>query len=86
MKLNELLDVIDYHRDSELERIQICKPDSDWDDFDEVSSSSSLLVPFGNAKVKCIGAIAENVIRVEIDWTGLFTLGGEGEADETDRR
>ena len=79
MKLNELLDVIDYHRDSELEHIQICNPDSDWDDFDEVSSSSALLRPFGNAEVKCIGAIAENVIRVEIDWTGLFTLVEESE-------
>lgn len=81
MRLNELLDVIDYHRDSELERIQICRPDSDWEDFDEVSSSSALLCPFGNAEVRCIGAIRENVIRVEIDWTGLFTLGKDGEAE-----
>lgn len=81
MTLNELLDVIDYNRESELERIQICKPDSDWEDFDEVVSSSALLRPFGNAKVRCIGAIAENVIRVEIDWTGLFTLGKEGDAE-----
>lgn len=81
MILNELLDVIDRHRESELDRVQICKPDSDWEDFDEVLSSSALLCPFGNAEVKCIGAIRENVIRVEIDWTGLFTLGKEGEAE-----
>lgn len=74
MTLNELLDVIDYNRDSELEKVQICRPDSDWDDCDEVGTNCALLCPFGNARVKCIGAVAENVIRVEIDWTGLFTL------------
>ena len=79
MTLNELLDVIDYNRDSTIEKIQICRPDSDWDDCDEVLTSSALLCPFGNAKIRCIGAVDENVIRVEIDWTGLFTLDKEGE-------
>lgn len=81
MTLNELLDVIDYNRDSTTEKIQICKPDSDWDDCDEVATSSALLCPFGNAKVKVIGAVDEDVIRVEIDWTGLFTLKEEGDSD-----
>jgi hypothetical protein len=75
--LNDLLDLIDYNRESETEKIQICRPDSDWDDCDEVGTSSALLCPFGNAEVKCIGAVDENVIRVDIDWTGLFTLGKE---------
>lgn len=79
MTLNELLDVIDYNRDSTIDKIQICRPNADWDDCDEVLTSSALLFPFGNAKVKCVGAVAEDVIRVEIDWTGLFTLGEEGE-------
>ena len=81
MTLNELLDVIDYNRDSTTEKIQICKPDSDWDDCDEVATSSALLCPFGNARVKEIGAVDENVIRVSIDWTGLFTLKEEGDSD-----
>ena len=80
MTLNELLDVIDYNRESEYEKIQICRPDANWDDCDEVLTSSALLCPFGNAKVNSIGAVNENVIRVDIDWTGLFTLKKE-EAD-----
>ena len=74
MILNELLDAIDYNRDSEIEKLQIVRPDGDWDDVDEVGTSSALLCPFGNAKVKEIGAVDENVIRVSIDWTGLLTL------------
>lgn len=81
MTLNELLDVYDYNRESKTEYIQICRPDGNWDDFDEVLTSSALLCPFGNAKVECIGAVAENCIRVDIDWTGLFTL--KKEEDDT---
>ena len=77
MTLNELLDVIDYNRESETQKIQLCRPGANWEDCDEVSTSSALLCPFGNAKVKEIGAIDEDVIRVDIDWTGLFTIGGE---------
>lgn len=76
MTLNELLDVVDYNRESEKERIQICRPDANWDEYDEVVTGSALLCPFGNAKVLELGAIKEDVIRVAIDWTGLFTLGG----------
>lgn len=74
MTLNELLDAIDYNREFESEKIQIVRPDGDWGDFDEVATCSAMLCPFGNAKVKLIGAICQNVIRVSIDWTGLFTL------------
>lgn len=80
MTLNELLDVYDYNRESQTEYIQICRPDGNWDDCDQVSTSSALLCPFGNAKVNEIGAVGENIIRVDIDWTGLFTLKKE-EAD-----
>ena len=71
MTLNELIDVIDPNRDSEKEIIQICAPGKDWEDFDEVLTSSVLLCPIGKAKVKTIGAIAEDVIRVDIDWNFL---------------
>ena len=82
MTLNELLDVIDYNRDSETQHIQICRPNSDWDDCDEVATSSALLCPFGNAKVKEIGAVDVDCIRIDIDWTGLFTLKEEGDQNE----
>ncbi len=80
MTLNELLDVIDYNRESKTECIQICRPDSDLDDCDEVLTSSALLCPFGNAKVECIEAVAKDCIRVGIDWTGLFTLKKEADS------
>jgi len=72
MTLNEFLDVIDCGRDSEIERIQICKPDGNWDDVDEVLTSSCLLVPFGDLKIEEIGAIKEDVFRVSLNWTAYF--------------
>ncbi len=71
MKLYELIDVIDYNRDSTLERLQICRPDSEWEDFDECLAGSALLIPLYHQTVRCIEAICENVIRVDIDWTGI---------------
>lgn len=71
IKLWQLLDVIDYNRESEIEKIQICRPNSDFDDFDEVLTSSSILVPFYSATVYCIQAVGENIIRVDIDWNEL---------------
>jgi hypothetical protein len=79
MTLNELLDVYDYNRESETQYIQICRPNSNWDDYDQVLTSSALLCPFGNAEVNEIGAVGEDVIRVDIDWTGLFTLKKDGD-------
>ena len=81
MTLNELLDVYDYNRESETQYIQICRPNSNWDDCDQVLTSSALLCPFGNAKVNEIGAVGEDVIRVDIDWTGLFTLKKDGDKE-----
>ena len=70
MKLYELLDVIDYNRESQNEKLQICTKDG-WDEFDEVLTSSMLLLPLYKADVKAVGAIEENVIRVDIDWDKL---------------
>lgn len=78
MKLYELLDVYDYNRESETEKIQICRPNSDWDDCDEVFAGSVLLLPLYNAEVKEIGAVDENIIRVDIEWDErLFNWGKE---------
>jgi hypothetical protein len=71
MTLAELLDVYDYNRESETQYIELCRPNSDWDDFDSILSSSYLLVPFLSAKDKCIGTENKNAIRVDIDWDEL---------------
>ncbi len=75
----QLLDLIDYNRESEIEKkIQICRPNGDgWDDFDEVSTASALLLPIYKAEIQEMGAVAEDVIRVSIDWDTLrFSTGG----------
>lgn len=72
MTLSDLLDVIDFHRESEIERVQICRPSENWEYYDECSTSSALLVPFYDCEVKCIGAIEADVIRVDLDWSAIF--------------
>ena len=69
--LDDLLDLIDYNRESTTERIQICGPDDDWDDYDELRTSSSLLFHIGRAKVSEIEAVSKDVIRVGLDWSTL---------------
>lgn len=69
MTLGELLDAIDYDREYVNEKIQIIAPDGDWDDFDEVSTSSYLLEYIEGKTVKCMAAICAKVIRVELDWS-----------------
>ncbi len=83
IKLWQLLDAIDYNRDSATEKIQICRPNGDgWDDVDEVSTSSALLLPIYKAEIKEIGAVEENVIRVSIDWDSLNVYGWEERKEE----
>lgn len=83
MKLYELIDLIDYNRESEAEILQIIRPDSDYDVYDSILTSSALLVPLYDAEVKSIGAIGEDIIRIEIDWKkldeeiGIFKWGTE---------
>ena len=80
MKLYELLDVYDYNRDSETQKIQICRPNSNWEDCDEVLAGSVLLLPLYNAKVNVIGAVGEDIIRVDIEWDEkIFDWGGKNE-------
>lgn len=65
--VKQLVDVIDYPRDGN-SKIQICTTDGNWEDFDEVRSCSSFLDAIKDCTVYEIGAIAENVIRIDIDW------------------
>ena len=73
MTLGELIDVIDNDRESELDKIQICRPHENWEDYDEVIASSALLVPLYDCKVKTIEAIEEYTIRVDIDWEHVLS-------------
>lgn len=71
MKVSELLDAIDYNRESETETIQVCRCGGEWDEVDETATSSTLLLPLYTANIKCLEAIDANVIRIDIDWDEL---------------
>ena len=80
MKLYELIDVYDYNRESETKKIQICRPNENWEDCDEVSTCSAILIPFYGFTVKEIGAIDEDVIRVDLEWDEkVFKWGKEND-------
>ena len=67
MTLVELLDAIgDYSN----ELIQICDKDT-WDNYDTFHLYSPLLKPFYNLKVISIGAIKEDVFRVDLDFSEM---------------
>lgn len=67
MKLIELLTAIGVSDDS-CEKIQICKPGRDWENYDTFNAGSGLLKPFYNLRVKCLSAIETDVIRVDLDF------------------
>lgn len=76
VKLKQILDLIDYNRESQNEKIQICRPNGDsWDDVDEVLTSSALLLPIYEAEICEMGAIDKDTIRVSIDWDALNVFG-----------
>lgn len=65
MKLIELLTTIGVSDDS-CEKIQICQPGGDWEDYDAFNAGSGLLKPFYNLRVKCLSAIETDVFRVDL--------------------
>lgn len=75
VKLKQLLDLIDYERESTIDRLEICRPNSNWDDCDEVSTASALLLPLYEAEIIAMEAVEPNVIRLEIDWDALNLYG-----------
>ena len=68
MTLNELLSAIG---SSNSEKIQITRQNS-WDHFDELETSSPLLVILGNAEIQELEAISKGVIKVSIDWDDVL--------------
>nr|DAG54977.1 MAG TPA: hypothetical protein [Caudoviricetes sp.] len=67
MKLIELLTAIGVSDDS-CEKIQICQPTGDWENYDTFNAGSKLLKPFYDLEVNCLSAIETDVIRVDLDF------------------
>lgn len=67
MRLIDLLAVIGMNVESG-EKIQICHPGRNWEDYDEFNTGSKLLKPFYDLKIKSLSAINTDVIRVDLDF------------------
>lgn len=67
MRLIDLLIAIGADVESD-EKIQICHPGRNWEDYDEFNAGSKLLKPFYNLKVKSLSAINTDVIRTDLDF------------------
>ena len=67
MRLIDLLATIDTDVESD-EKVQICYPGRNWEDYDEFNVGSKLLKPFYDLNVKSLSAINTDVIRVDLDF------------------
>lgn len=76
MKLIELLTAIGADVEGD-EKIQICQPGRNWDNYDTFNAGSKLLKPFYDLEVSCLSAIEKDVIRVDLDFDEK-----EGDTDE----
>lgn len=76
MKLIDLIAAIGSDPESD-DKIQICHPGRNWDDYDTFNAGSKLLKPFYDLEVSCLSAIGTDVIRVDL----TFDEKG-GEVDE----
>lgn len=67
MKLIELVAAMGVNAESD-EKIQVCHPGRNWEDYDTFNAGSKLLKPFYDLKVNCLSAIETDVIRVDLDF------------------
>ncbi len=67
MRLIDLLWAIGTDVESD-EKIQICHPGRNWEDYDIFNAGSKLLKPFYELEVKALSAINTDVIRVDLDF------------------
>lgn len=67
MRLVELLAAIGIDNESN-EKIQICHPGCDWDEYDTFYVGSKLLKPFYDLKIESLSAIEMDVFRVDLDF------------------
>lgn len=63
MKLIDLITVIGGDSESE-DKIQICHPGRNWEDYDTFNAGSKLLKPFYDLKISRLSAIGADVFRV----------------------
>lgn len=68
MTVKELLDVIDRNRDCDSQIIQVCVRSKDWEDFEVLHTNGTLIDAIADKRIKCMGAIGEDVFRIDIDW------------------
>ena len=67
MKLIDLLVAIGADVESN-EKIQICHPGRNWENYDTFNAGSELLKPFYELKVKSLSAINTDLIRVDLNF------------------
>ena len=67
MKLIELVATMGVNAESD-EKIQVCHPGRNWEDYDTFNAGSKLLKPFYDLEVNCLSAIETDVIRVDLDF------------------
>lgn len=67
MKLIDLIAAIGADVEGD-EKIQICHPGRNWDNYDTFNAGSKLLKPFYDLEVSCLSAIETDVIRVDLDF------------------
>ena len=67
MKLIDLLAAIGADVESN-EKIQICHPGRNWENYDTFNAGSELLKPFYELKVKSLSAINTDLIRVDLNF------------------
>ena len=65
MKLIELVAAMGVNAESD-EKIQVCQPGRNWEDYDTFNAGSKLLKPFYDLEVNCLSAIDTDVIRVDL--------------------
>ena len=65
MKLIDLIAAIGGDPESD-DKIQICRPGRNWEDYDTFNAGSKLLKSFYDLKVSCLSAIETDVIRVDL--------------------
>lgn len=65
MKLIDLIAAIGGNPESN-DKIQICHPGRNWEDYDTFNVGSKLLKPFYDLEVSCLSAIETDVIRVDL--------------------
>lgn len=51
------------------EKVQICRPDEDYECFDELLVTSPILIPLYSATVKTIEMIDKDILRINPDWS-----------------